>query len=229
MKDIFECPMPNAEYEIEGAFDSRMQNPECKILTENRWQEIRQRLDANRAALEQGFEPNQEEKDRTLKTRAEALAKKEKKAHEGETYLEVVEFMLAHERYALELTYIREVHPLKEFTPLPGTPPFVLGIINFRGEIISIIDLKKIFELPDQGLTDLNRVIILNSGEMEFGILADTILGVNTIPTGTIQPTLPTLTGVRAEYLKGITGDRVVVLDGGKILSDPKMVVQIDI
>ncbi len=64
---------------------------------------------------------------------------------------------------------------------------------------------------------------------MEFGILADTILGVNTIPMGTIQPTLPTLTGVRAEYLKGITGDRVVVLDGGKLLADPKMVVQIDI
>ncbi len=229
MKDIFECPGPNAEYEIEGAFDSKMQNAKCKILSENRWQEIRQRLDANRAALEQGFEPNQEEKVRTLKTRAAALAKKEKKAREGETHLEVVEFMLAHERYALELTYIREVHPLKDFTPLPGTPPFVLGIINFRGEIISIIDLKKIFELPDQGLTDLNRVIILNSKEMEFGILADTILGVNTIAAGTIQPTLPTLTGVRAEYLKGITGDRVVILDGEKLLSDPKMVVQIDI
>ncbi len=229
MKDIIESSMPKAECEIKGAFDSGRQHPECKILTKNRWQKIRQRLDANRAALEQGFGLNQEEKDRTLKTRAAALAKKEKKAHEGETYLEVVEFMLAHERYALELTYIREVHPLKDFTPLPGTPPFVLGIINFRGEIISIIDLKKIFELSDQGLTDLNRVIILNSGEMEFGILADTILGVNTIAAGTIQPTLPTLTGVKAEYLKGITGDRVVILDGEKLLSDPKMVVQIDI
>ena len=166
------------------------------------------------------------EKAMTLRERAKALAREPVGAEEDEEYLEVAEFMLAHERYALELTHIREVYPLKELTPLPGTPDFVLGIINVRGQILSIIDIKRFFDLPEKGLTNLNQVIILQSDEMEFGILADEILGTRSIPASTIQTSLPTLTGIRAEYLKGVTGDRVVILDGEKILSDEKIVVQ---
>jgi len=166
------------------------------------------------------------EKSKMLKERARALAKEPKGIEEDESHLEVVEFMLAHERYALELTHIREVYPLKELTPLPGTPDFVLGIINIRGQILSIIDIKRFFDLPEKGLTNLNQVIILQSDEMEFGILADEILGTRLIPASVIQSSLPTLTGIRAEYLKGVTGDRVVILDGEKIVSDEKIVVQ---
>ena len=138
---------------------------------------------------------------------------------------EVVEFLLTPEKYAIELTYINDVCPLKDLRPLPGTPSFVLGIINIRGQIFSIIDLKKFFELPEKGLTNLNRVIVLSSDEMEFGILADAIIGVRAIPMNAIQPSLPTLTGIRAEYLKGVTEDRVVILDGEKILSDENILV----
>jgi len=166
------------------------------------------------------------EKARTLRERARALAREPEGIEEDESHLEVVVFMLAHERYALELTHIREVYPLKELTPLPGTPDFVLGIINVRGQILSIIDIKRFFELPEKGLTNLNQVIILESEEMEFGILADEILGTKSIPASAIQASLPTLTGIRADYLKGVTGDRVVILDGEKIVSDEKMVVQ---
>lgn len=170
--------------------------------------------------------PSPEEKAKVLKARARALAKEGVRVEEDESHLEVVEFMLAHERYALELTHIRDVYPLKDLTPLPGTPDFVLGIINVRGQIISIVDIKKFFDLPEKLLTNLNRVIILQSDEMEFGILADEILGTRSIPEGNIQTSLPTLTGIRAEYLKGVTGDRVVILDGEKILSDEKIVVK---
>ena len=166
------------------------------------------------------------EKARTLKERAKALAREPKGIEEDESHLEVVEFMLAHERYALELTHIREVYPLKELTPLPGTPDFVLGIINVRGQILSIVDIKRFFDLPEKVLTNLNQVIILQSDEMEFGILADEILGTRLIPASAIQASLPTLTGIRAEYLKGVTGDRVVILNGEKIVLDEKMVVQ---
>ena len=167
-----------------------------------------------------------EEKTGILRERAKALAK-QSKGMEGEgAYLEVVEFMLAHERYALELMHIREVYPLKEFVPLPGTPGFVLGIINVGGQILSIIDIKRFFELPEKGLSNLNKVIILQSDEMEFGVLADEILGTTQIPESAIQTSLPTLTGVRADYLKGVTGDRVVILDGEKLLTDEKMVVK---
>jgi len=173
-----------------------------------------------------GFDLSPEAKQRVLKARARTLARETAGAEEGETYLEVVEFVVAHERYAIELAHIREIYPLKALTPLPGTPPFVIGILNVRGRIISVIDIKKFFELPDAGLTDLNKVIILHSREMEFGILAEAIIGVKHIPANRVQPSLPTLTGMRNEYLKGVTKDRVVILAGEKLLSDEKMVVQ---
>ncbi len=114
---------------------------------------------------------------------------------------------------------------LKDLTPLPGIPRFVIGIMNVRGKTLSVIDLKKFFDLPQRGLGDLNKVIILSSGGMEFGILADTILGVREIRSSDLRLSLPTLTGIREDYLKGVTGDRLVVLDAERILSDKRIVV----
>lgn len=182
-------------------------------------------LEAARAVVEQEGAPTSEEKKRILKARAKALAREPKdRPAVGET-IEVVEFLLSYERYGIESSYVREVYPMKELTPLPCTPPFVLGIINVRGQIFSVIDIKKFFDLPEKGLTDLNKVIILYSDRMAFGILADAILGVRNISVSELQPTLPTLTGIREDYLKGIAKERVVILDAGKLLSDEKMVV----
>ncbi len=161
----------------------------------------------------------------TLKARARILAKDTGHAKESGENLEVVEFYLSHERYALELTHIREVYPLHEITPIPGTPSFVTGIVSTRGQIVSVIDIKQFFDLPDKGKTDLRHVIILSSEEMEFGILADEINGVKFVPTGDIQPSLPTFEDIRARYLKGVTNDRLMLLDAEKILSDKKIVV----
>lgn len=165
------------------------------------------------------------DKKEILKARARALAQEPKERDTAEEYIEVVEFLLAHETYGIESLYVREVYPLKELTPLPCTPPFVLGIINVRRQILSLIDLKKFFDLPEKGLTDLNKVIIVRTDAMELGILADVILGTRSIPLKEIQPTLPTLTGIRAEYLRGVTKERLIILDAEKILSDRKIVV----
>jgi purine-binding chemotaxis protein CheW len=141
----------------------------------------------------------------------------------------VVEFRLADEIYALECTYISEVYPLRSLTSIPGTPDFVLGIINIRGQIVSVIDLKKFFELPPKGLSDLTRVIVLKNGGMEFGILAEEVMGTTFIRSGEIQPPLPTLTGIRSDYLKGIAKNRLIVLDAPKLLSDEKIIVNQEI
>ena len=136
-----------------------------------------------------------------------------------------MEFLLAYEKYGIESSYVREVYSLKELTPLPCTPLFVLGIINVRGQILSVIDIKKFFDLPEKGLADLNKVIILHSDSMEFGILADVMLGVRNVLLSELQPSLPTLTGIRQEYLKGITAERVVILDAEKLLSDKQIII----
>jgi len=161
-----------------------------------------------------------------LRARAQALARPPERAAVAAASLELLEFRLANECYALETRYVREVYPLKNLTPLPCTPPFVLGIVNVRGRILPVLDLKKFFELPEEGLTDLHRIILVQGHDLELGLLADVIAGVRTIPVDSLQPSLPTLTGIRAEYLKGVTAARLVVLDLDRILADPKIIVQ---
>ena len=160
-----------------------------------------------------------------LRARAQALARAPEHAPAPATLLEVLEFRLAQERYAVETRHVREVLALKDLTLLPCTPPFVLGIVNVRGRITPVIDIKKFFDLPDQGLTDLHRIILVHGNDLEIGLLADVIVGVRSMPVDSVQPSLPTLTGVRADYLKGVTAERLVVLDLDRILTDPKIVV----
>lgn len=160
-----------------------------------------------------------------LHARARALARPAEQAPPAETLLQVLEFRLTQEYYALETRHVHDVTPLKNLTPLPCTPPFVLGIVNVRGRITPVIDVKKFFDLPDKGLTDLNRIILVRGHDLELGLLADTIVGVRSIPVASLQPSLPTLTGIRSDYLKGVTAERLVVLDLDRMLADPKIIV----
>lgn len=160
-----------------------------------------------------------------LRARAQALARQPQRAAAAEVSLELLEFRLSRESYGLETRYVREVCPLKSLTPLPCTPPFVLGIVNVRGRILPVLDLKKFFDLPEQGLTDFHRVILVQGNGIELGLLADVIVGMRTIPAESLQPSLPTLTGIRGEYLKGVTAERLVVLDLAHVLDDPKIIV----
>lgn len=169
-------------------------------------------------------EPMPQNQAAILKTRARALAQEPPKAALAGTFLEIIEFRLASETYGIESMFVREIHQIKDFTPLPGVPSFVLGITNVRGQILSVVDLKKFFDLPDKGLGELNKMIILRNKGMEFGILADSILGTHAIPLDAIQAPPETVTGIGADYVRGVTGEHVVVLDAEKILNDEKIV-----
>src|SRR5690606_23621322 len=103
---------------------------------------------------------------------------------------------------------------------LPGTPPFVIGVISIRGEIVSVLDIKSFFDIPDSEANTRKKVIIITSDEMEFGILADSVTGEKLINMEDIQKDIPTFTGVRAEYSIGVSPDRTIILNGLKILND---------
>ncbi|HUP61305.1 MAG TPA: chemotaxis protein CheW [Thermoanaerobaculia bacterium] len=166
-----------------------------------------------------------EETQRILRERAAALAATVEDASAADT-VDVVAFALAHETYAIESAFVREICALTDLTPLPCTPPFVLGIASVRGEILSVIDIRQFFDLPAKGLTDLNRIVVLRFGDMTLAILADAILGVRQAALAELQPSLPTLTGIREKYLKGVTPDRTIVLDAAKLLGDEGLVVR---
>lgn len=169
--------------------------------------------------------PGEAERQRIFRKRAELLAREPEQHGAKEQQIDIVEFILSGEQYAIESAYVSGVHSLKEFTQLPCTPPFVLGVVNMRGKILSVVDLRVFFELPRRALSDLNMLIVLQDDTMKFAILADVIVGTRGIPRTSLLATLPTLTGIRAEYLLGITPERLVVLDGGKLLCDSSLVV----
>ena len=162
---------------------------------------------------------------RILRERADSLARPPRSGPAPGTMLELLEFKLARERYAVETRHVQEVQPLRDLTPLPGTPSFLLGIVNVRSRVLPVLDLKKFFGLPEQGLTDLHRIILVKGNELELGLLADVVTIVRQVPAASLQPSLPTLTGIRADYLKGITDERLIVLDLDRVLADPKIIV----
>lgn len=160
-----------------------------------------------------------------LKMRAVAMAKEPEQKRKTSTTTEIIEFTLAGESYGIESAFVREVYPLNDFTPLPGVPSFILGIVNVRGQILPVVDLKKFFNLPEKGLGELNKVIILRDEHLEYGILADVVNGTKMIYMEEVLPVPPTVTGIGEEYLKGVTKESLIVLNAEKLLSDKNIVV----
>lgn len=185
------------------------------------WAELHRRLDGLRLLLEGGGALDAARVAQILRERGAALATPPPVADGGEL-IEIIEFLLAEERYGIDTALVREVCPLVELTPVPCTPAYVLGIIDVRGEFISVIDLGRFFDLADQGLSDLNKVIVLATDGMAFGILADAIVAVRNIDRAALQEPL---TASRGEYLLGITDEHVAIIDAARLLGDRSLVV----
>jgi purine-binding chemotaxis protein CheW len=155
-----------------------------------------------------------------LQERAKSIAGRNKTVGEADgSLISVVEFLLKPERYAIEEKYISEVLFLKDIAPIPGTPPFVMGVINLRGRIVTVVNLKSLFRLKEKGLTDLNKVIVIQNENMEFGIVSDVIVGSKTIDTGRLCEPPLTLHGDGAEFISGVTSDGLILLNTVALLS----------
>ena len=183
------------------------------------WEAIHSRLAVAAATISGGLDHGPEEARRVLEARARAAARPPGKPDDAER-LDVLAFSLAGETYGVETRHVREVCQLKDLTAVPCTPPFVAGVMNLRGQILAIVDLRTFFDLPAKGLTDLNRVIVLKGGDNELGLLADSVDGLRSVTASGLQEGLPTLTGIRERFLKGVTGQMLAVLDGGQLLAD---------
>lgn len=164
-------------------------------------------------------------KQQIFRNRARTLAAEATADHGAIEGIDVVEIRLAHERYALESAYVREVFPLREWTPLPATPEYVLGVINVRGQILSVMDLRVFFELPREAVTKATKVVVLRSDDMELGIVADAVIEARSIALTAIRPPLPTITGIREAYLRGVAEDDLVILDAARLLADKSIIV----
>lgn len=160
-----------------------------------------------------------------LKDRAIAMAMELDQNKVTSATVEIIEFVLATERYGIESAFVKEVYPLKDFTPLPGVPSYIMGIVNVRGQILPVVDLRKFFSLSERGLGEMNKLIILRNDQMEFGIVADLVEGTRTLAIDDIMATPVTVTGIGETYLKGVTKEHIIVLDAESLLNDKKMII----
>ena len=195
-------------------------------MAEFDWQGAYARLDRARRALEVAGDLPREEVRRILAARAQALARPREEAQAPADFLDLLVFSLGGERYAIETAYVQEVVPLRALTPVPCTPTFVLGVVNHRGQILPVLDLRRLVGVAGGEAPKDGRVVAVEAGGMAFGIFADAEEGTTSVRT---QEILPSPVAVSAEHqvmLRGVTSEMIAVLDLERIASEKKIIVQ---
>lgn len=137
--------------------------------------------------------------------------------------LQLVVFRLGSEEYGVPITQVKEINRLTTTTKVPKSPAFVEGIINLRGQIIPIIDMKKRFDLPLSEYTGEARVIVIQVEQQTFGVEVDAVSEVLRINTDNIEGAPSIVSGIDARYITGVAkvGERLLILlDLDKLLSD---------
>jgi len=135
---------------------------------------------------------------------------------------QLVSFRLAKEEYAVNIMQVQEIILMGEITNVPQVPEYVEGVINLRGNVIPIVDLRKRFGLVVSDETEETRIIVVNVGDRTVGIIVDAVNEVLRITADKIDPPPPTVVGVGHEYLTGMAklDDKLLILlDITKILS----------
>jgi purine-binding chemotaxis protein CheW len=189
------------------------------------WQQVYVHLEQVRRALEAGGERSPETVKQILEERAKALARPLDSAPTATAMLDLLVFSLAGERYGIETEHVLETMSLRELTPVPCTPPLILGVINHRGRILPVLDLRRLLELQGQGVPPGSRVVAVEAGGMTFGILAEALVGTTHVAAHDVAPPPVSLTGDRQALCKGVTGTMVAVLDVEALAQDPRIMV----
>jgi purine-binding chemotaxis protein CheW len=140
-----------------------------------------------------------------------------------EETLQLVVFRLAQEWYGVEIIKVKEVIKVKteKITYLPSSPEYIAGIINLRGNILSVTDLKRILGLPQENLTEKTRIVAIESGILETGLLVDEVAASLEVPVSKIELTLSTIAPEVAEYIEGqckVDDKLIALLNVEKIL-----------
>lgn len=118
--------------------------------------------------------------------------------------LKVIVFTLAHEEYGIEVDKVRTIERLMPITRVPKTPDFVKGVINLRGVVIPVIDLRGRFGLPESELGDNSRIIIVAANDLEVGFIVDSANDVIDLSSDAIENPPEVVGGIKAKYLSGV-------------------------
>ncbi|WP_462324323.1 chemotaxis protein CheW [Desulfoplanes sp.] len=146
----------------------------------------------------------------------------EEEVRKDEELLQLVTFSIGEEEFGVEILKVQEIIRMLEITRVPKAPEFVEGVINLRGKVIPVIDLRLRFGLKAKVHDKKTRIIVIEINQMIVGFVVDAVSEVLRIPAGTIEPPPPVISGLDSEYISGVgkLDDRLLImLDLNRLLS----------
>lgn len=142
---------------------------------------------------------------------------------DNDEMLQWVTFNLENETYGVNVMQVQEVLRYSDIAPVPGAPSYVLGIINLRGSVVTVIDTRSRFGLPPSDITDNTRVVIIESDKQVIGILVDSVAEVVYMKASEIELAPNVGTDESAKFIKGVCNrenELLILVDLDKLLSD---------
>ena len=136
--------------------------------------------------------------------------------------IQLVTFSIGEEEFGVDILKVQEIIRTMEITKVPRAPEFVEGVINLRGKVIPIVDLRKRFGLETRDHDKHTRIIVIEINQMIVGFVVDSVSEVLRIPANTVEPPPPVVSGLESEYISGVgkLQDRLLILlDLNRLLS----------
>ena len=143
-----------------------------------------------------------------------ADVKEEKKQQLSGEVVQVVSFRLATEEYGVDISQVQEIIRMVEITHVPRAPRFMEGVINLRGQLIPIIDLRTRFGMPRINATKSTRIIVTEIGSKRVGIVVDSVSEVLNLPIENVEDAPEMIAGVGTEYIQGVgkMSERLIIM-----------------
>ncbi len=142
---------------------------------------------------------------------------------DGDQVLQWVTFQLEDETYGINVMEVREVLRYSEIAPVPGAPDYVIGIINLRGNVVTVIDTRSRFGLMPGEISDNTRIVIIEAEKQVIGILVDSVAEVVYLRNSEIDTTPSVGTEESAKFIQGVSnrdGELLILVDLNKLLND---------
>jgi purine-binding chemotaxis protein CheW len=167
--------------------------------------------------------PQSDDEQRVLAARAQLLARKPEQRRQ-EARSQFVCFRLgASERYGVGYDYLEEIMTVMDITPVPCTPPIIAGVANYRGELLTLLDLKQVFYTGQGDGNAEMPVIVVKAGGVRVGLIVDEVDGNEEYAPAHLAPPLSSAGASNRIYVQGIHQGRVTILNIGALLADPAL------
>lgn len=140
---------------------------------------------------------------------------------------EWVTFRLEEEKYGVNVMLVREVLKNTELAPVPGSPPFVLGIINLRGNVVTVVDTRKRFGLPPREPDEATRIVVIEMDEQVIGMMVDSVAEVVTLGESEIEYAPNVGNDDSAKYIQGVSNhgeELLILIDMDKLFTHEELV-----